>query len=234
MNYLLIGVVIFFFLVTFNGWKRGLIRSVFFFGTTILALLLSSQCYQFVGKGINEYTSWDTEIKKSIENSLQWKGQEEQELKRVEQTEKIEELNLPKSIKEGLIENNNYDIYEALEATGFYDYVSSYLTKMVINAIAFIITFLGTGIIIRILFKVLDFITEIPILREINTIGGLLLGAIEALIGIWLFFLIITILGSTSFGMTMYGYINDSILLTYLYNNNILLLVITNMSKVLF
>ena len=138
MNYLLIGVILFFFFVTLNGWKKGLIRGIFFFGTTMFAMFLSSQCYQFVGKGINEYTSWNTEIKKSIETSLQLQGKEDAELKRVDQTKKIEELNLPESIKKGLIENNNYDIYKAFEATGFYDYVASYLTELVINAIAFL------------------------------------------------------------------------------------------------
>ena len=234
MNYLLIGVVLFFVLVTANGFRKGLLRSVLFFGTTILALILTSGCYQFVGKGIKEYTGISEKIEQSIEDSLKIKTEEQQNVKRVEQTKKIEEMNLPEGIKNALIENNNKDIYEALGVAGFYEYIASYLANMVVNGIAYFITFILSGIIIHLLLRVLDFITEIPILKEINQIGGLLLGAIEGIIGIWIFFLIVTLFGSTTFGETMYAYINDSVLLTYLYNNNIILMFITNMSKLLF
>lgn len=234
MNYLLIGVIAFFVIVTLNGWRKGLVRGVFLCSSTILALFISSQCYQVIGKGINEYTTWGNDIKTVIEKNLELGGKENQKLKRGEQTKKIEQLNLPEGIKKGLLENNNKDIYQALQATGFYDYIASYLAKMAINGISFLLTFIISGILIRLLLKVLDFITEIPILKELNTIGGILLGAVEGLIGIWIFFLIVTIFGSTPFGETMYSYINDSVLLSYLYNNNILLLFLTNISKLLF
>lgn len=234
MNYLLIGVVLFFALVTANGFRKGLLKSVLFCGTTILSLIVTSQCYQFVGKGLNEYTGLGEQIQTSIEKSLEMNTKETKKIKRTEQTKKIEELNLPQGIKDALIENNNMDIYKALNVTNFYEYIASYLSKLVINAISYFLTFILSSIIIGLLIRVLDFITEIPILKEINKIGGLLLGAIEGLIGIWIFFLIVTIWGSTAFGETMFGYINDSRILSFLYDNNVILNFITNMSKVLF
>ena len=234
MNYLLIGVVLFFILVTANGFRKGLLKSVLFCGTTILALFATSQCYQFVGKALNEYTGLGEQIETSIEKSLEMKTNETKKIKRAEQTKKIESLNLPQGIKDALVENNNMDIYKALNVTSFYEYIASYLSKLVINAISYFLTFILSSIIIGLLIRVLDFITEIPILKEINKIGGLCLGAIEGLIGIWIFFLIVTIWGSTTFGETMFRYINDSTVLSFLYDNNIILNFITNMSKVLF
>ena len=43
MNYLLIGVVLFFILVTANGFRKGLLKSVLFCGTTILALFVEKR-----------------------------------------------------------------------------------------------------------------------------------------------------------------------------------------------
>lgn len=234
MNYLLIGVVLFFLLVTGNGFRKGLLKSVLFFGSTILSLMLTAVCYQFVGKALNEYTGLGQQIEQAIEKSLDLQVKEQIEGKRAEQAEKIEQFNLPQGIKDALIENNNNDIYEALGVSSFYGYIATYLSKMIINGIAYFITFVVVGILLRLLFQVLDFITEIPVLKEVNHIGGLLLGAIEGLIGIWIFFLVVTFVGTTPFGMAMYQYINDSIILTYLYDNNIILHVITNMSKLLF
>lgn len=234
MNYLLIGIVVFFILMVANGYRIGLIRSVFFCGTSVLALVFASQCYQFVGKGIDQYTNLSKTIETSIEKNLELKPTKNKKVKRTEQTKKIQEMKLPQSIKDSLIENNNTEIYDALKVSGFYEYIAGYLSKTVINGIAYIITFLVGCIIIRLLLRILDFITEIPILHGLNCAGGMILGAIEALIGIWLFFLVITIMGSTEFGQTMYGYINDNVVLSILYNNNYLLVLLTNMSKLLF
>ena len=234
MNFLLIGVILFFVLITANGYRKGLLKSVLFCGTTILALIITSQCYQFVGKALDEYTNIGETIQTSIQESLEIKTEETTKVKRTEQTKKIEALNLPQGIKDALIENNNLDIYNALNVDSFYEYIASYLSKLAINAIAYFITFILSGILIGLLLRVLDFITEMPILKEINKVGGLLLGAIEALIGIWIFFLVVTMFGSTPFGQTMYGYISDSVVLSFLYDNNIILNFITNMSKLLF
>ena len=127
MNYLLIGVVLFFILVTANGFRKGLLKSVLFCGTTILALFVTSQCYQFVGKALNEYTGLGEQIETSIEKSLEMKTNETKKIKRAEQTKKIESLNLPQGIKDALVENNNMDIYKALNVTSFYEYIASYL-----------------------------------------------------------------------------------------------------------
>lgn len=234
MNYLLIGIIVFFVLITANGFRKGLLKSILFCGTGILALIVTSQCYQFIGKGLNEYTGLGEQLQISIEKSLDMPDEQEQNIKRAEQTKKIEQLNLPQGLKDALIENNNMDIYKALDVSNFYEYIASYLSKLVLNALSYFLTFIIVSILIGLILRVLDFITEIPILKEINKIGGLFLGAIEALIGIWIFFLVVTMCSSTPFGETMYGYINDSVILSFLYNNNIILNLITNMSKLLF
>lgn len=234
MNYLLIGIIIFFLIVVANGYRVGLVRGIFFCSTSLLAVIFASQCYQFVGKGINEYTDLSTKIESSIEKSLELQPAKNETIKRAEQTKKIQEMKLPQKLKDSLIENNNTEIYDALKVSGFYEYIAGYLSKIAINCIAFFITFLIGCIAMRLVLKVLDFITEIPILHGLNCIGGTVLGIIEAVLGIWFFFLVVTIMSSTEFGQAMYRYINDNIWLSLLYNNNYLLILLTNMSKLLF
>lgn len=236
MNYLLIGVILFFLISIINGYKVGLVRGIFFCGTSLLSLLFASQCYPLIGKGLNEYTDLNYKIEGSIEKSLELQpiGEEEGKIKRAEQTKKIQEMKLPQKLKDSLIENNNTEIYDALKVSGFYHYIARYLSKLVINCISFFLTFFIGCILIRFLLKILDFLTEVPILHGLNCVGGMILGAVEALIGIWLFFLVVTIVGSTEFGQAMYQYIDDNVWLSLLYNNNYLLILLTNMSKLLF
>lgn len=235
MNILLIVVVVFFVMCMINGTRKGLIRSLFSCGASILALILTINCYHFVGRALNNYTPIESNIQAYVVSSLQIQPEKEtQKIDRTKQTELISGLNLPKGVKNALIENNNKEIYQALDATGFYEYIGRYLAEMAVNGIAFLSTYLIVWIILRFLLKILDFMTELPILKGLNRIGGTLLGMIEGLLGIWLLFLIITILGSTAFGKAMYASINDSVLLSLLFDNNYLLIFLTGMSKLLF
>lgn len=234
MNYLLIGVIIFFCSMLARGLKKGLLKSVLFCGTTIIALVISSYSYSFVAKGLREYTELNQTLVDSIENSLEIQVDKKTKMKRADQIKVIEGMNLPQGIKDALIENNNLDIYSALGVQNFYAYIANYISNMIVNGIAYFLSFLLSGILIRICFRVLDFITSIPIIREVDKIGGMLLGGVQGIVGIWIFFLLVTMFGSTKFGEQMYTYINASPILTYLYDNNIILNVITSMSKLLF
>lgn len=173
-------------------------------------------------------------IQQHISDTIKVDPEVEGEVVRTEQTKIIDGMNLPAGIKKGLTENNNADIYKAFNVNGFYDYISRYLTSLVMNAIAFIITLIATIISLRLLLKMLDFLTELPILNGINRVGGLLLGAAQGLAAVWIFFIIVTIFGATPFGQETYKSINDSAILSVIYNNNLLLTVITSMSTLLF
>lgn len=234
MNYLLIGVILFFSMMVVRGWKKGLLKTILFCSSTLIALVISSYSYAVVAKGLREYTELDKTLVQSIESSLQITQKSKKEIKRNDQTKKIEKMNLPQGIQDALIENNNLDIYVALGVETFYDYISHYLSNMILNGMAYFLSFLLSSILIRLCFRVLDFITSIPIIREVDRIGGAIVGTIQGIVGIWIFFLVITMVGSTAFGEQMYVYINQSKILTYIYDNNLILNTITSMSKLLF
>lgn len=219
---------------TIRGFSKGLIRTLFSCLTIFLALLITSQLHHFVGKGLVEFTNMSDSIQSQISNTLKVDPETEDEVVRTDQTKIIEGMNLPAGIKKGLTENNNADIYKAFEANGFYDYISKYLTSIIMNAISFMITMAATIIALRLILRMLDFLAELPILNGINRVGGLLFGAAQGLAVIWVFFIIVTIFGATTFGQDTYRAINDSTILSVLYNNNLLLAVITSMSSLLF
>ena len=83
---------------------------------------------------------------------------------------------------------------------------------------AFLIASIGVAI----LCFTLDIISKLPVLHQINTLSGALVGALEGLVLVWIGFIIFTMLGSTAFGQEALGLITESELLSYLYNNNIL------------
>ena len=57
---------------------------------------------------------------------------------RTEQMNIIENLNLPKSIKKILIENNNNGAYQLLSVDNFEGYISNYLAGVMLNSVVII------------------------------------------------------------------------------------------------
>ena len=61
----------------------------------------------------------------------------------------IEGADLPDVFKNLLLENNNSEVYQKLGVTTFAEYVSKYFAKLVIEIVAFLVTFLFATIVIR-------------------------------------------------------------------------------------
>lgn len=222
-----------FFVLVWIGYIRGFLKSVFIVGSGILALILTFLLSPMVSATLTKETKLDTVIQKKIEETLKLNTKKDVTTK-VKQTEAIEQLHLPELLQNGLIENNYEEIYEALHIEHFYEYVAAYFTLMIMNAISFLLTYVIVRIILIFLGQTLEFITELPIVHTFDKVGGVALGFIEALLLTWIFFVIVTMFIQTEFGKIMIKEVNQSVILSYLYNNNLLLESITNLSKIVF
>lgn len=222
-----------FLVLVWVGYIRGFLKSVFIVGSGILALIFTFLLSPMVSTTLTKETKLDTVIQKKIEETLKLNTKKDVTTK-VKQTEAIEQLHLPELLQNGLIENNHEEIYEALHIEYFYEYVAAYFTLMIMNAISFLLTYVIVRIILIFLGQTLEFITELPIVHTFDKVGGVALGFIEALLLTWIFFVIVTMLIQTEFGKIMIKEINQSVILSYLYNNNLLLESITNLSEIIY
>lgn len=145
------------------------------------------------------------------------------EIPKDQQIREIEDSALPKFLKEALLENNNTTIYEELGVSTFAEYVASYVARMVVNILSFLVTFLLAIIIVKALMVAVDILGELPGLGFWNHLGGGILGAFAALLLVWLVFLVITLAYTTVPGKVAFEMIEQSSILTFLYEKNILL-----------
>lgn len=233
MNWLFIVVLCIFLFSILNGYRIGFFKSVVFTGSIILALFLTSRCYSYVSILAQKYTKIDETVSEKIVDSLEIETDAIFDSK-ASQIQAIEDIILPDTLKSGILDNNNHEVYAELGVEDFLQYIGGYLAVIVVNAISFICTFVVLFIILLSLCKAIGVFTEIPILKSIDKVGGILLGGVRALIHIWIGFIGITMLGSTTIGMTLFNMIQENALLTYIYDNNLLLKFITDISKVLF
>ena len=70
----------------------------------------------------------------------------------------------------------------------------------------------------------LNVVTELPVIHGVKHLLGMGLGMMEALLVVWILFLVITIISNTELGMVWMQMIWDSRVLRFLYDKNVFLL----------
>ena len=231
MNWLVIIVLAILIVNAFIGRKVGFIRTVFSLCSMIVAVILTI----WINPYVNDFMRGNEKIYQGISSQVEKMiTLSEKQADTSEQVSIIEGMHLPQSLKDSLIENNNAQAYKALAIDNFNDYVVSYLTGLIINAMSFIITFVVILIILWVLCFTLNIISKLPLLNQINKSAGFIAGLIHGLIVVWLFFILITVFGSTQIGQQGLEMIGESQILNLIYNNNFILQFITSITKIIF
>lgn len=140
-----------------------------------------------------------------------------------QQIKEIEESGMPDFLKELLLENNNTAIYEELDVTSFPRYIAAYISRMMLNVISFLVTFILAFVIVKALMAAVDILGEMPILGIFNYVGGAAIGALCALLFVWVLFLVIAVCYSLPVGKVCFDMIESSPFLKLLYDSNPLL-----------
>lgn len=231
MNWLLVAVVLVLVGYAIKGRQVGFIKTVFAIFSIIVSLVLSIGLSPYVSKTLQSNEKFYNLVNEKISDGLKLDDKVTKESK---ETQAIEALTLPMSLKDALIENNNSEVYKALAIKSFEGYVSGYLTVIVINALSFLITYLVIKIALTVLSRLLDIISKLPILNGLNKTAGLIVGLLQGLVVIWVLCIVLTAFGTSKIGQELFQLVNESALLSSIYNNNLLLHVITNIAKVLF
>lgn len=218
MNWLLIIVLSIIIINALIGRKVGLIKIVFSLFSFIIALLLTTWLSPTVNDMLIKNESFYQKTSQKVEDILFSEGDESTDNNEITDENKlIDSLPLPKAIKDTLQENKEK------QETNIKSYITGHVTKIAINALAFVLTFIVIFIGLWVLSILLNIISKLPILNQINKIAGLLVGGLQGLIIVWIFFVVLTFLSSSEFGVKAFEQINSNSILTFLYDKNILL-----------
>lgn len=142
------------------------------------------------------------------------------EIPRDVQVAAIEKADLPGVFKTLLTTNNNDEIYAELGVETFAQYVGKFLAKLIINIIAFLCTFIVVTIVLRAIIFALDVVANLPVLGFFNRIAGGMIGVICSLVVVWILFIVLTMLYTTSFGKEAYAVIENNDIMKMIYEYN--------------
>ncbi|MFW6680330.1 CvpA family protein [Lacrimispora sp. AGF001] len=212
------------------GHHRGFIRLV----VSIFAMILSLTVVRVSLPAVTTYLKENTTLQQTVSQNIvkaaglaqeQSSGEEISDKPSAQRT-MIENLNLPRTIKSALIENNNSEIYQMMGVQAFTDYVGNYLADTIINSAGFVLLFAAVYMASKLIIRWLDIIARLPIISGINKLAGAIAGGLEGLLFLWLACLLVTAFSGTEWGMMITRQIESSQWLSFLYSHNLLNLMV--------
>ena len=193
-----IFVILFFVFSIRRGYQLGFFKKVLSIASLIIAIVLTKNLTPTVVLLIKDYTNIKSTISSALYNVF--KNSNSFDSISIEGIQNIFNLgNMNESIQ---------------------DFISNTVTEGILTIFCGIITFMSLMILLKIIFRLLDFIDFVPVIGQLNKVLGGGLGLIEAIFLLWIAFSIIKLLTIIPQVKIIEDYINNSIITTSIYNNN--------------
>ena len=217
---------------TLSGWSRGFVRvfaGMFFF-------LASTVLVYYATPYISDFIKENTPIYQAVEENCRemLKGGEGQENSGLEQKKFIEGLGLPEALEKQLLGGSDSGSSVDRAVEGVSDYLAEYMAGLILNILTFVVTLALVNLVLRMTVLTLDNLAKLPVLNSINKAFGMVLGAAQGLLVVWVAFLVITAFGNTDAGRKLLEMIHESPILDFLYNINIFLKIMLRMMAEMF
>lgn len=229
-NWLAIAAAVYLAAMVLMGHYKGFIRMAVSAASLIITLTAVNIAMPQVTSYLKQHTEVYQTIEYAIGNAIGIDESADGDTPAV-QRQKIEELKLPARLKEGLVANNNHEIYRMLGAETFSRYVTGYLVNNMVNLTVYLLLFAVLFGTLQIISRCLDLVARLPVLCGVNKLAGAALGAAEGLVFLWLLCLLVTAFSTTEWGAELSRMIEESSWLSYLYDHNLLVMLAASLMK---
>lgn len=203
------------------GYKKGLIKVAFSIFAFLIALITTLLLVKPVSYLIIKNTTLDENIKSIIikNNTFNNENKINEDSENNEIDEKDTEDNntfIKKYIYGTITEKTNEAKNKAVET------IADTIAIKVVNILTSIVLFIVIRIIIIFLGFLSDMISQIPVIKQFNEVGGIIYGLLKAVIIIYAILTIVFIFNSIKGSGFLGDAIEESYITKYLYNNNII------------
>ena len=203
VDLIIIAVVLLFI---FLGYKKGLTGSLIKLLSFIIAIVVAFVLYKPVANAVIENTVIDDNIRTTLSATL---GVEDK-------TENTKE-NLPSTI----MDNINKEIENATDEVKAN--VIDNTTITIVNIGSGIVIFLAVRVILVLISLFAKILTDLPVIKQVDKLGGLAYGAIEGIVIVYAVLAVISLTSVIWANNAVVTAIAKSSLGEMLYNNNIIL-----------
>lgn len=220
---LVVGVLVFLAVMALAGYKKGFIKVVLSLCVTVVAMVaavvLAPPCETFIKEQTPLY---DTVKEQMADYVSEYLGKGVDAASKQVQEDAVKQLKLPASIQKQLIENNPIDAQTEQQVESFSNYVAESLADILLNSVTVLLLFLILKIALRVVIGVLDVISHLPVINGVNKMLGAAIGAVEGILILWVVCIALTAISGTKLGTDIFAAIAMNPILSFIYNNNLL------------
>ena len=226
MNWADVGVLVIIVGFGLIGLNAGFILSVFKIASYFLSIWLSFRFYPKVSQLLMSTTIFEN-IKDAILNNLILQKGEilakaGEQVKQAAIDTIVNKLPLPEFLKDSIVKqipepDKLVDIPKAMET------ISSELAEIIISVLSLIILYIGIRIALIIFRHLLEGITKLPILKQIDKLGGFALGALEGLLTVYIVCAVLMLFNASPTYVKIYEVIEQSVIAKLFFENNIIM-----------
>lgn len=203
------------------GFQKGFVKEIVSVFFMLISFLLVWAVNPYVNTFVKEYTPVYDTIQDKCQTLVSEQIGNKKTLDKEEQNQVMENMELPDLLKNALVENNTAETYRYLAVSTFTEYISDSLAVMAVNGISFLISFVLSAAVIKLLGFILNVLTKLPVINGINKIAGAAVGGSKCIIFIWIAFLVLTLLCNTTLGQQGMALIQQDAFLNFLYSQNV-------------
>ncbi len=228
MNWVLIIVLFVLAASAILGYYKGVLRIAYSLAAWVIVLVFVTWATPYIDRILTENTSIDEKLLSYCEETLRQTADTQTDTGNVESESDLAELGvqLPGTVLDGILQKADDTADEFLEESGAYEKMAQGLAGFLMSGISFIIALVISWLIVGMLSQAIGIASKIPVIKGVNQLLGFLAGGIYGLILVWIGFYLVALTSAGETGRTIVSYIYQSPLLTYLYENNLVLTLI--------
>ena len=192
-------------------YKKGLVNLAVGLIAVVAAIILAVIFYKPVTNLVVEKTEFDEKLQSTIVETFTPEGAEGGQVRYVGILSYLET-----ELGNVINETQNEVVYETANA----------MSVKIINLIVFIVIFTAVRVALFALTFVADAITSLPILKQLDDVGGIIYGLVKALLIIYVVLAIVSIIVGFTASTSISDAISSSFITKFFYENNLLLNII--------
>ena len=204
MNWLSIVILVILAGCILNGFRKGMVRTLAAMMSLVVSLVLVSLANPYVATFLEEKTTvyevTETKCREAFQSIA-------------EKQEFMQKMGVPENF------SNTLRIGDEFTESAVAPLAES-TAHLIVNGLAFVITFVLLSILLRIAVGLLDGLFRLPVLSMVNRLAGGAIGAVQGLVILWVFFLIVFLIWNTEIGAQALAMIQENPVINWLYNCN--------------
>lgn len=209
-------ILLIFFSCIYGGYKRGLAKCLLKVLTSVLAIVIAVILYKPFVSFIIESTTIDDNIALSIEKKINQNSNSDEDKQIIN-----EDSGIPKPIVNYINDNIKNSVDEKKDEA--ISEVSNNVAKLIVSVAGIIIIYIIAKILLKILTVFTDIVAKLPIIKQCNTLGGIIYGILEAIVILIIIATVISVITPLIGNFEFADIILQSHIGKFLYNNNIFL-----------